>query len=273
MPGQPPPSASAAGFSWIAYPTGMSDRPQFIPGQKYSRFDVMKILGVEQKLGGNWFTGYHRHEGEWFLFPTVGDSGRTGHDYPNRWVGDKFEWYAKNGMRAHTPAIRSMVSPEATVHLFTRADSRDAFTYQGQVTAQQVFDEPTARIIWMLQRGGIELMPEEIDHVHTVVEGTKIQVVVNAYERDRSARSRCIAHWGSRCQVCDMSFSERYGDLGEGFIHVHHLTPISMIGESYSLDPIEDLRPVCANCHAMLHRQDPPLSIEHLRAVVGNAHD
>jgi 5-methylcytosine-specific restriction protein A len=53
-----------------------------------------------------------------------------------------------------------------------------------------------------------------------------------------------------------------------GFIHVHHVLPISELGPDYNLNPIEDLRPVCPNCHAMLHRQQPPLSIEALRSIL-----
>ena len=51
-----------------------------------------------------------------------------------------------------------------------------------------------------------------------------------------------------------MDFENMYGELGKGFIHVHHIVPISMIGKEYKIDPIKDLVPVCPNCHAMLHR-------------------
>jgi 5-methylcytosine-specific restriction protein A len=56
--------------------------------------------------------------------------------------------------------------------------------------------------------------------------------------------------------------------LGEGFIHVHHLNPIATIAEEYELDPENDLRPVCPNCHAMLHRKKETLSIEELRTLL-----
>ncbi len=36
--------------------------------------------------------------------------------------------------------------------------------------------------------------------------------------------------------------------MGEGFIHVHHLKPLSEVGYEYRVDPIRDLRPVCPNC-------------------------
>lgn len=67
-----------------------------------------------------------------------------------------------------------------------------------------------------------------------------------------------------------MNFDEVYGELGKGFIHVHHLLPVAQLGKQYEVDPIADLRPVCPNCHAMLHRRNPPLSINELKETVHN---
>ena len=52
-----------------------------------------------------------------------------------------------------------------------------------------------------------------------------------------------------------MNFFETYGELGKGFIHIHHKTPLSQIKNEYKVDFKEDLIPVCPNCHAMLHRK------------------
>ncbi|HEU5209888.1 MAG TPA: HNH endonuclease, partial [Longimicrobiales bacterium] len=75
----------------------------------------------------------------------------------------------------------------------------------------------------------------------------------------------CVAYYGAMCRVCGFSFEDVYGYLGVGFIHVHHTRPLSTIREEYRIDPIRDLVPVCPNCHAMLHRTDPPLEIDELR--------
>ena len=101
-------------------------------------------------------------------------------------------------------------------------------------------------------------------------EGGRATVIVNRFERDSHAREKCISHYGLRCSVCDMSFSERYGDAMKDFIHVHHLVPLSDIGMRYCVDPITDLRPVCPNCHAVIHRDSPPLSIEQARALLSH---
>jgi len=66
-----------------------------------------------------------------------------------------------------------------------------------------------------------------------------------------------------------MNFAERYGEIGDRFIHVHHLREISSVGAEYVVDPVEDLRPLCPNCHAMAHRRKPALSVSELRSLLG----
>ena len=94
------------------------------------------------------------------------------------------------------------------------------------------------------------------------------RIAVNKYERDPKVRARAIENYGPTCQVCGFNFERVYGALGEGFIHVHHLVPLSEVGHSYVIDPVKDVQPVCPNCHAMLHKRMPPYTIEQLRAVI-----
>ncbi|MFZ2169644.1 MAG: hypothetical protein WAW61_08415 [Methylococcaceae bacterium] len=109
--------------------------------------------------------------------------------------------------------------------------------------------------------------PDELDKPETLFEGIKKTVLVNSYERNPMARKKCIEHYGAKCAVpnCGFDFEEVYGDIGKGFIHVHHLTKLSDIGQGYVVNPIKDLRPVCPNCHAMLHQKNPPYTINELR--------
>src|SRR5262249_52361599 len=99
-------------------------------------------------------------------------------------------------------------------------------------------------------------------------EGQVTQLLVNAYERNPQARATCIAHYGARCYVCRLDFGERYGPTVKGFIHVHHLCPLSAIGQEYEVDPVADLRPVCPNCHAVIHSRKPPYSMEEVRRML-----
>jgi len=109
---------------------------------------------------------------------------------------------------------------------------------------------------------------EEITRPEIYTEGTKKTITVNSYERSPKARAACIAHHGLKCSVCTMNFESRYGELGKGFIHVHHIVPIGSIKEEYKIDPIKDLMPVCPNCHAMIHQTEPPLSIAELKKYI-----
>lgn len=105
------------------------------------------------------------------------------------------------------------------------------------------------------------------DEVLDFVEGATKRVVVNAYERDPKARAACLLHHGYSCVVCNFNFSMHFGKIGKDFIHVHHLELISKTKEQHPIDPVKDLIPVCPNCHAMLHRSDPPFTIDELIAI------
>ena len=114
------------------------------------------------------------------------------------------------------------------------------------------------------------LYPDELDQDINLPEGTTQQVTVNRFERSAEARVKCISHYGASCQVCGMNFGQKYGEIGVGFIHVHHRTPIATIGKEYVVNPIDDLIPVCPNCHAILHRKEPPLTIAELKKQLNN---
>ena len=112
-------------------------------------------------------------------------------------------------------------------------------------------------------------LPGEIGFAGGFVEGATRRVVVNAYERNPKARSTCIAFYRPICAVCDCNFGAIYGSVAEGFIHVHHLKPLSEVGEAYAVDPINDLRPVCPNCHAVIHLGGECRTIDEVRRHLG----
>ena len=98
-------------------------------------------------------------------------------------------------------------------------------------------------------------------------EGNSYELTITKYERNQYARNECLKHYGYLCQVCKIDFEKDYGQIGKGFIHVHHLTKISSIGKTYEIDPIRDLVPLCPNCHSMVHRRKVPYTIEELIEV------
>ena len=101
------------------------------------------------------------------------------------------------------------------------------------------------------------------------IEGKRIVYFTSRYERDSKNRREAIKIHGLRCKVCGFDFQEKYGDLGQGFIEIHHIKPLSSIGEAVKINPETDLRPVCSNCHQMIHRRKGKIySIEELKVIV-----
>jgi len=100
------------------------------------------------------------------------------------------------------------------------------------------------------------------------MEGAKRVFEQTAYERCPRARKACLDHFKFSCRVCDFNFEKTYGKLGSGYIHVHHLELVSRRDGSSSTNPIKDLRPVCPNCHAMIHKKRKPYSINTVRRMI-----
>jgi 5-methylcytosine-specific restriction protein A len=111
-------------------------------------------------------------------------------------------------------------------------------------------------------------LAEELDAPERYPEGARKQIVVNAVERSAKARTACIRHHGLDCVVCGFNFERVYGALGEDFIHVHHLVPVTSLRVERQVDPVADLVPVCPNCHAMIHQVTPPLEIARLQELL-----
>ena len=98
-------------------------------------------------------------------------------------------------------------------------------------------------------------------------EGEREHVEFERAHRNPILRQQCIALWGYQCQCCGLDMAKAYGEeLGKNFIEVHHLKPISTYDESRPDDYVENLVPLCPNCHAMIHHgPDGPLTLSQLR--------
>ena len=99
-------------------------------------------------------------------------------------------------------------------------------------------------------------------------EGAEQIVISKKYERNRLNRELCLQTHGYNCMICGFNFEKKYDSIGKHFIHVHHVVPVSQIGPDYIINPAKDLIPVCPNCHAMLHRKDPPFLPEEMKMIV-----
>ncbi|OHD66066.1 MAG: restriction endonuclease [Spirochaetes bacterium RBG_13_51_14] len=103
-----------------------------------------------------------------------------------------------------------------------------------------------------------------------LIEGKARTVAVNKYERSTIARRKCVEHYGATCQICGFNFGKQFGEIAEGFILVHHIKPLSEINEQYQVDPINDLIPLCANCHSVIHLKKPAIDINELKKIISS---
>jgi 5-methylcytosine-specific restriction enzyme A len=97
------------------------------------------------------------------------------------------------------------------------------------------------------------------------IEGFTIESKCGRYSRSATNRKACLKHFGYVCAACGFEPAEAYGPDGIGVIHVHHLTPLSKMTKAGPVSPIEDLVPLCANCHNFAHRKSPPYTPEEIR--------
>lgn len=169
------------------------------------------------------------------------------------------------GLQALVDAGRPDLSVEALVQ---RSPFASLFTADEIAEARSRLDK-LPRAVFREPVPPEQNFPETVLENQSYVEGASRRVTVNAFERDPRARAACIRKHGFRCAACQMSFQDQYGDIGKGFIHVHHKKPLAATRAEYRIDPTKDLVPVCPNCHAMLHTSFPPLGIDELIEQLG----
>jgi hypothetical protein len=127
-----------------------------------------------------------------------------------------------------------------------------------QAVGADVADGQNVR--WTLAR----CTPEQNESDVIYTEGERFEVRTTAIERNPAARDACLRHHGYKCAVCDFDFAAEYGEIGEGYIHVHHRSEIGLSDGPRRVDPVRDLIPLCPNCHAMVHRKSPALDVDEL---------
>ena len=106
-------------------------------------------------------------------------------------------------------------------------------------------------------------------------EGMRYSRERHFWARNPALSRRAKEHYGLTCQACGFNFTAAYGKLAEGYIECHHLNPISerpaREWTQQITTSIEDVRVLCANCHRVVHRFKPALSIDTLIAAIGKS--
>jgi hypothetical protein len=163
---------------------------------------------------------------------------------------------------AHEAAIE--IAAKSPVHTTTKSDHSPELVDLISRTLKIRLPQPS----YIKTLAQTPLYPDKPSGDETFTEGEAISILVNRYERDPAAREKCIEHYGANCVACGMSFGTHYGHQMSGFIHIHHLKPLGSVRKKTTVDAIRDLRPVCPNCHAVIHSSDPPLTIDQVQSLV-----
>ena len=210
-----------------------------------NRDQVVAVAKEKHGLGDPWAGKF----GEWLAVYIP----------PRNWTSTDIDLF--NGQAISEPKIGGIIPASfcVGVRLFWNAE----VIFQSQGPA---YHESDSHPIHSQAIGFVT--PDEVPESALLVEGAACSITVNAYERNAEARLQCIEAHGTSCCICGFTFGERYGHVAEGYIHVHHLRPLSEIGIAYVVDPIDDLRPVCPNCHAVLHLGGRCRSIEEVQELV-----
>ncbi len=98
--------------------------------------------------------------------------------------------------------------------------------------------------------------------------GERVYISVGR-ERNSALRKNALDIHGYDCMACGFNFEECYGEIGKGFIEVHHVLPLANNAGKRKTNPATDLVVLCANCHRMVHRRkDVCLSMGEIRKYI-----
>ncbi|MEV4762548.1 HNH endonuclease [Micromonospora chokoriensis] len=131
-----------------------------------------------------------------------------------------------------------------------------------------------ARIRVLLSRDGTELamdlLEPDVDELSAREGGLALRAHFRR-ERDPKLRRRKLADAKRRgmpiaCEACGFDFGRFYGERGRDYIECHHRTPLHVTGETET--KLTDLALICSNCHRMIHRMRPWLTVEALAELV-----
>lgn len=129
------------------------------------------------------------------------------------------------------------------------------------------FDSPISKQCPVVESPQSDTAVEKDDEFY---EGSIYRISKEARERDAKARKACIAHHKAKCFICEFDFGNIYGPDADGFIHVHHREMLSKSSAKRKVDPINDLVPLCPNCHSVVHLRKDSYDVDDVRAMVKN---
>ncbi|OMP75673.1 hypothetical protein BW716_28950 [[Flexibacter] sp. ATCC 35208] len=192
---------------------------------------------------------------------------------PSRFIGyinNNLELHANNQIdgRETNPAISRLLGNDPV------ADTLLDEKYQEYCASLNINSRSTGsfgveRKFWILN---FEEGDSQIELTRDFPEGVMIERLHKVRERDpwlvELAKSNFKAQHGKLiCQICSFDFEEHYGDCGKDFIEGHHTKPVSEMVPGYKSKP-EEIALLCSNCHRMVHRKRPWLTMAKLAEVL-----
>lgn len=169
---------------------------------------------------------------------------------------DLTDWRIMNGSFRVSATVRDLEQPNSDQTL--------------AATCREVIVPLMAAMAELIGYDIIETTDETSEEVY---EGAVLRSVVRRRERNPRNRLLCIRIHGERCVACGLEPRLRYGAAGS-VIEVHHLQPLSSLGEPRAYDPRTDLVPLCPTCHRAAHTRRPlPWSPGEIRSLMGAAVD
>lgn len=117
----------------------------------------------------------------------------------------------------------------------------------------------------VLDTGTVQTESEEEEEKRRL-EGRITEAKVLRRQRNRQARQQCLEASGYKCYVCGFDFEKVYGEIGKGFMEVHHTKPLASYDDEHEI-PQSELCALCSNCHSMVHRSKVPLDVDELKRI------
>ena len=147
------------------------------------------------------------------------------------------------------------------------------FSYYSHISDESI-PGPTRFLLYPIKMAPDNESPtsgvaEKAQSYMPMLEGKERSRIQTYYERNPKLRIQAIEIHGTKCSVCGFDFGKKYGQFGEGYIEIHHITPHASIKGEREIDPKTDLVPVCSNCHRMIHRpSDKWLTIDEMKKLI-----
>ena len=173
---------------------------------------------------------------------------------PTEQIGVKVRPLKKANRRiAAIPALQS--GPIMTIYSISASDG-EALLRAARAAANQ-------------KQNNISYQPETDSNEQDFLEGEKraIQTTV----RNTKLRAAAKRKWGVRCYCCGFDFETFYGPRASECAIVHHLKPFTTNNNKQRKTTVKDVRVVCANCHYVIHRTNPPMSVNKMRQLISRS--